>query len=70
LFSSPWSEPLVLFALGIAFLFVSRRTGRTRTILAKLPARAAEPAGAPAPAAVARAAVPVARAAVPVEQSA
>jgi hypothetical protein len=66
LFSSPWSEPIVLFALGVAFLFVSRRTGRsrTRTILAKLPARAAPPEPA---AAAARAAIP---AAIPVEQSA
>jgi hypothetical protein len=60
LFSSPWSEPIVLFALGLAFLFVSSRTGRPRTIVAELPA----PAGAPEPAPAA------ARAAVPVEQSA
>jgi hypothetical protein len=73
LFASPWSEPIVLFALGVAFLFVSRRTGRTRTILAS-PAHAAAPEPAPAPARaampVARAAIPVARAAMPVEQSA
>jgi hypothetical protein len=62
-FTSPWAEPVVLFALGIAFLFVSRQTGRTRrTIVAKLPARAAAASSAPA-------AIP-ARAPVPVEQSA
>jgi hypothetical protein len=60
LFSSPWSEPIVLFALGLAFLFVSSRTGRPRTIVAELPARAGAPEPAPA----------AARAAVPVEQSA
>jgi len=65
IFMSPWVEPVVLLALGMAFLFVSNRTGRARSrrpVVAKLPARAV--ASKPAPAA---AAVP---AAVPVEQSA
>jgi hypothetical protein len=52
MFTSPWAEPIVLLALGIAFLFVSRRTAQTRTVLAKLPARAAAPAPAPVPAPV------------------
>ncbi len=50
MFTSPWAEPIVLLALGIAFLFVSRRTVRTRSVVAKLPTRAAAPASAPAPA--------------------
>jgi hypothetical protein len=58
--SAHWIEPIVLLALGLAFLFVSARMGvRPATQLTKLPARA--PA-APAPAAAA--------APVPVEQSA
>lgn len=62
MFRSPWIEPVVLLALGMAFLFVSRRTGRAPApAVAKLPARA-RPAAAPdaaAPAAPAPAAVPV-----------
>ena len=66
MFTSPWAEPIVLFALGMAFLFVSSRTRRARgSVVAKLPARGAAPkAAAPVPA---RAAV---SAAVSVEQSA
>ncbi|HET7825257.1 MAG TPA: hypothetical protein VFK90_07985 [Anaeromyxobacter sp.] len=67
MFPSPWAEPIVLLALGLAFLFVSRRTVRTRSVVAKLPARAAAPASAAAPARVAQA-IPVE--AIPVEQSA
>ncbi len=66
IFASPWAEPAVLFALGMAFLFVSGRTGRARRpVLAKLPARprtSVVPKSAPAPASV--------PATVPVEQSA
>lgn len=64
-FISPWAEPVVLLALGMAFLFVSSRTGRARSVVAKLPARpraAVVPKAAPAPASV--------PASVPVEQSA
>ena len=66
IFRSPWIEPVVLLALGMAFLFVSRRTGRMhRPVVAKLrartrPAAAVDPAPAPAPV----------QAGVPVEQSA
>jgi hypothetical protein len=61
IFLSPWVEPVVLLALGMAFLFVSNRTGRARRpTVAKLPARAGAPKATPAPA----------RAPVPVEQSA
>ncbi|HEY6099914.1 MAG TPA: hypothetical protein VIW03_10820 [Anaeromyxobacter sp.] len=63
-FTSPWAEPIVLLALGMAFLFVSRRTGRTaapqQEVVAKLPARAVLPKSAPA----------AVRQPVPVEQSA
>lgn len=60
LFTSPWAEPMVLVALGVAFLFVSRRSARPRPVLAKLklPSRAASTHSVPA------------RAPVPVEQSA
>jgi hypothetical protein len=60
MFESPWAEPMVLFALGLAFLFVSKRTGRARSVVAKLPGRALAANAAPA----------TARAPVPVEQSA
>jgi hypothetical protein len=63
-FTSPWAEPIVLFALGMAFMFVSKRTGRARQpVVMKLPGRTsmAKSAAAPAPAHA-----PV----VPVEQSA
>jgi hypothetical protein len=63
LFPSPWTEPLVLLALGMAFLFVSRTAPRRRPatapdVVATLPARQplAKPSAAAAP--------------VPVEQSA
>jgi hypothetical protein len=54
-FPSSWVQPLVLFALGMAFLFVSRPGPRTAD---RLPARAPQPkpTATPAP--------------VPVEQSA
>jgi hypothetical protein len=56
-FEAAWAEPLVLLALGLAFLFVSARMGvPAPRPVAKLPARA--PAQAPA------------AASVPVEQSA
>ncbi len=62
-FHGRWVEPLVLVALGLAFLFVSARMGvNPAAPVAKLPARA--PAAAPAPAEV-RAPAPI-----PVEQSA
>jgi hypothetical protein len=58
--AAPWVEPLVLLALGLAFLLVSARMGvRPAPTVAKLPTRApAVPAEAPA------------AATVPVEQSA
>lgn len=65
LFPSPWTEPLVLLALGMAFLFVSksapepsRRPASGPEVVASLPARqqVAKPSAAAAP--------------VPVEQSA
>lgn len=60
IFAAPWVEPIVLFALGMAFLFVSSRTEHARRpVVAKLSARP-RAAVAPKPAA----------AAVPVEQSA
>lgn len=60
-FTSPWSEPIVLFALGVAFLFVSKRTGGARTsVVTRLRGRAV----------VAKAATAPAPAPVPVEQSA
>ncbi len=56
-FSASWVEPVVLLALGLAFLFVSARMGvPAPRPVAKLPARTPAPAQAPA--------------AVPVEQSA
>jgi hypothetical protein len=53
-FSSPWAEPVVLLALGVAFLFVSRRSARTSSVVERLSGRAAPgpqpaPAGAPIP---------------------
>ena len=58
-FEAPWVEPVVLLALGLAFLFVSARMGvRAPRPVAKLPSRAPAPAQAPA------------AASVPVEQSA
>ncbi len=57
LFPSAWIEPVVLLALGIAFLFVSRTRAslapKRPTVLTTLPARVAvapksAPAGAPA----------------------
>ncbi len=64
-FPGRWVQPIVLLALGLAFLFVSARRGAVKAPrpVAKLPARAvaaAAPARAPAPA----------TASVPVEQSA
>jgi hypothetical protein len=58
-FPSKWVQPIVLLALGLAFLFVSARMGAVKAPrpIAKLPAR---PTAAPAAAA----------ASVPVEQSA
>jgi hypothetical protein len=65
-FPSTWTEPLVLFALGVAFLFVSARTARaTRApsagatpatvaaISAVQPKPAAAPAAVPSPLAAA-----------------
>ncbi|HEX9050623.1 MAG TPA: hypothetical protein VF841_08840 [Anaeromyxobacter sp.] len=60
-FPSKWVQPVVLLALGLAFLFVSARMGDAKVTrpVAKLPARApVPPPAAPAPASV------------PVEQSA
>jgi uncharacterized membrane protein len=58
-FPSSWVQPLVLLALGIAFLFVSRTgTRAARVETARLPARGPQPAPTPTPAPV------------PVEQSA
>ncbi len=56
-FTAPWLEPIVLLALGIAFLFVSSRSGvrRPRPATARdvvaptATALAAEQAPAPAP---------------------
>jgi hypothetical protein len=51
-FPAQWTEPLVLLALGLAFLFVSARMGvRTARPVATLPTRAPA-AQAPAPASV------------------
>jgi hypothetical protein len=59
--AAPWTEPIVLLALGLAFLFVSARVGvRPARPVAQLPARA--PSALPAKA--------TAAASVPVEQSA
>jgi hypothetical protein len=71
IFTSPWAEPLVLLALGTAFLLLSRRTGRPRRAVVARLRRASAPA---APAAV-RGPVPAPLptsepAPVPVEQSA
>jgi hypothetical protein len=56
-FPSRWVQPIVLLALGLAFLFVSARIGGVKAPrpVAKLPARAPAPAAqaAPAPASVA-----------------
>jgi hypothetical protein len=55
LFPAPWMQPLLLVALGVAFLFVSRTRAATASAgVTPLPSRAATPAAA----------------AVPVEQSA
>jgi hypothetical protein len=51
-FPSPWMQPAVLLALGVAFLFVSRTSARpARAKVTELPARAAPatPAAAPVP---------------------
>jgi hypothetical protein len=59
-FPAKWTEPLVLFALGLALLYVSARTARSTR------ATAARPASRPAPAAASvasRAQVPAAVAA-------
>jgi hypothetical protein len=58
-FPSSWVQPLVLLALGIAFLFVSRTSPRpTRAEPSQVPARTPHPKPTPTPAPV------------PVEQSA
>jgi hypothetical protein len=58
IFPAPWSQPVVLLAVGVAFLFVSRTRARpAAAAVTPLPARGAPPA---APAA----------APVPFEQSA
>jgi hypothetical protein len=58
MFPAPWIQPVVLLALGLAFLFVSRTSARrAATGVTALTARTAPPA-------------PAAPAPVPVEQSA
>jgi hypothetical protein len=58
IFPAPWFQPVVLLALGVAFLFVSRTSARSApTAVTPLPARGAPPA-------------PPAAAPVPFEQSA
>jgi hypothetical protein len=69
MFPSAWTEPLVLIALGVAFLLVSNRTAAQRAksgVVTSLPARSPAPAS-PTPS---RPAAVPARASVPVEQSA
>ena len=67
-----WTEPLVLFALGLALLYVSARTARTTRALEARPVGHATPVApkpAPAPKRVPVAA-PVAAASVQVERTA
>jgi hypothetical protein len=66
-FSAPWLEPVVLLALGMAFLFVSARIGgRVRPARARLRPQATAPERAPTPAA----APATATTSIPVERSA
>jgi hypothetical protein len=64
-YSATWTEPLVLFALGLALLFVSARTARGTAAEA-----APAPAKAPAPKVASRLAAPVAAPSVQVERTA
>jgi hypothetical protein len=71
-FTAPWVEPVLLIALGIAFLFVSRsgvrrpRAVRPRTVLTRAPVAVASTAS---PALAAERAPSAAHAPVVVEQS-
>ncbi len=67
-FPSTWTEPLVLFGLGLALLFVSARTARAT----RAPATTARPVATVSPVAPkpAASAAPVAATAVQVERTA
>lgn len=67
-FPSTWTEPLVLFGLGLALLFVSTRTARAT----RAPATTARPVATVSPVAPkpAASAAPVAATAVQVERTA
>jgi hypothetical protein len=56
-YAATWTEPIVLFALGLALLFVSARTARST--------RAAAPEARPAPRAAPAVPAPAERAPVP-----
>jgi hypothetical protein len=63
-FPGTWTEPLVLFALGLALLFVSARTARTTRAApearpAPIPPVASKPSAKPAPVATVAAAAQV-----------